>query len=109
VALNERDFFTEKTETKPMSLSCPHCRHRGDYQVKWVRRSKKDRLPGGADERDRALFAKVRDHLFRVDDVVSCVRCRRRFEIPSHQSMIFLSDEKALREGLPVDEDEESQ
>jgi uncharacterized protein YbaR (Trm112 family) len=92
VALNERDCFTEKTELKPMSLSCPHCRHRGDYQIKWVRRSKKDRLPPGADERDRAMFAKLRDHLYRVDDVVSCTRCRRRFEIPSHQSMIFLSD-----------------
>ena len=106
--MNERDFFTEKTETKPMSLSCPHCRHRGDYQVRWVRRSKKDRLPPGADERDRALFSKVRDHLFRVDDVVSCTRCRRRFEIPSHQSMIFLTDEKGQGLGLPKDEDEES-
>jgi DNA-directed RNA polymerase subunit RPC12/RpoP len=88
--LNERDFFTEKPETKAMSLACPQCRHRADNQIKWVRRTKKERLPPGADERDRALYAKLRDHLFRIDDYANCVRCRRRFEIPSHQSMVFL-------------------
>jgi uncharacterized protein YlaI len=88
--LNEREFFTEKPETKPMSLACPQCRHRADYQIKWVRRVKKERLPPGADERDRALFGKLRDHLFRVDDYFNCEKCRRRVEIPSHQSMVFL-------------------
>ena len=88
--MNEREFFTEKPETKPMSLACPQCRHRADYQIKWVRRVKKERLPPGADERDRALFGKLRDHLFRVDDYFNCEKCRRRVEIPSHQSMVFL-------------------
>ena len=88
--LNERDFFTEKVEMKSMSLSCPQCRHRADYQIKWVKRVKKDRLPPGADERDRALYGKLRDHLFRVDDYFNCVKCRRRVEIPSHQTMVFL-------------------
>jgi len=90
--MNERDFFVEKFETKSMSLACPHCRHRGDYPIKWARRTKKDRLPPGADERDRAKFQKSFDHLFRIDDVVNCVRCRRRFEIPSHQSMVPLQE-----------------
>ena len=85
--LHERDYFNEKTETKPMSLACPQCRHRDDYQVKWVRRTKKDRVPNGG---DRALFEKLRDHLYRIDDMVNCSKCRRRFEIPSHQSMVFL-------------------
>ena len=88
--INERDFFTEKTEMKPMSLVCPQCRHRDDYQVKWSRRTKKDRLPPGADARDRAMYEKLRDHLFRLDDFMNCTRCRRRFEIPSHQTMVFL-------------------
>ena len=88
--MNERDCFTEKVEMKPMSLVCPQCRHRADYQIKWVKRVKKDRLPQGADERDRALFGKLRDHLFRVDDYFNCAKCRRRVEIPSHQSMVFL-------------------
>jgi hypothetical protein len=92
MALNEREFFTEKPEMKSMSLSCPQCRHRADYQVKWVRRTKKNQLPRGADERDRSMYTKLRDHLFRLDDLVTCVRCRRRFEIPSHQTMVFLDE-----------------
>ena len=56
--------------------------------------------------RDRALFDKLRDHLFRVDDFVACVRCRRRFEIPSHQTMIFI---ERGREGAgPVDVDDDN-
>jgi hypothetical protein len=98
MALNERDFFSEKPEMRPMSLSCPQCRRRADYQVRWVRRTKKDRLPPGADERGRAMYAKLRDHLYRIDDVVTCLHCRKRFEIPSHQSMIFLDE---LDHGMP--------
>ena len=37
MALNERDFFTEKTELKPMTLTCPKCGHRAEYQFKWIR------------------------------------------------------------------------
>jgi uncharacterized protein YbaR (Trm112 family) len=84
-----RDFFTEKTEARPMSLACPACRHRGEYRIRWVRRTRRAALPERASEADRARFAKLRDHLFRVDDFVNCPRCRRRFEIPSHQSMVF--------------------
>ena len=89
--MDERACFTEKVEMKPMSLTCPQCRHRADYQIKWLHRTKKDRIPGGAaDPREKAMFEKMRDHLFRVDDFVNCAKCRRRFEIPSHQSMVFL-------------------
>jgi len=90
MAIPERDFFTERPEQRPATLTCPRCRHQAEYQVRWLRRTKKPQLPRGADERDRALYAKLRDYLFRVDDEVTCVRCRRRFEIPSHQSLVFL-------------------
>jgi DNA-directed RNA polymerase subunit RPC12/RpoP len=90
MALNEREFFHEKPETRPATLNCPKCRHRDEYQVRWIRRTKKDRIPSGADERDRALFGKLRDYLIRVDDVVVCKRCGRKFEIPSHQSLVFI-------------------
>jgi hypothetical protein len=90
MALNERDFFIEKPETRPMSLACPKCGHREDYPMKWIRRTKKDRLPAGADERDRALFAKLADYLIRAEDFVTCAKCRRRFEIPSHHSISLL-------------------
>ena len=54
--LHERDYFTEKTETKPMSLACPQCRHRDDYQIKWIRRTKKSPMPNGG---DRAKYDKL--------------------------------------------------
>jgi DNA-directed RNA polymerase subunit RPC12/RpoP len=90
MALQERDFFTERTEAKPATYTCPRCRHRDEYQVRWIRRTKKERTPPGADERDRALFAKLRDYLVRVDDDVVCKKCQRKFEIPSHQSIAIL-------------------
>lgn len=90
MALPEREFYNERAEMKPATFTCPHCRHRGEYQVQWIRRTKKDRPPRHADERDRMLFQKLRDYMVRVDDVLVCTKCRRRFEIPSHQSLAFL-------------------
>ena len=55
----------------------------------------------GADEQDRAKFAKLRDYLLRLDDEVTCKTCGKKFEIPSQQSMVFL-DQLA---GLPNDEE----
>jgi hypothetical protein len=66
-----------------------------------VRRSKKDRLPPGADEIDRAKFAKLRDYLLRLDDEVTCKACGKRFEIPSQHSLMFV-DQLA---GLPNPEE----
>ena len=57
-----------------------------------MRRMKKKSLPPGADARDRALYAKLRDYLIRMDDDVTCKTCGKRFEIPSHQSMVFLDE-----------------
>jgi hypothetical protein len=28
--------------------------------------------------------------MIRVDDVVHCLTCKTRFEVPSHQSLVFL-------------------
>ena len=88
--MNERDFFNEKQETKPANFSCPHCRERADYEVRWLRRTKKAQPPRGANEQDRARFQKSRDYMVRVDDMLVCVRCRRRFEIPNSQSVVFI-------------------
>ena len=101
MAFDERAFFTEKPETRTGRYQCPRCRRTNEYAVRWVRRVKKDRLPGGADDGDRAKFAKVRDHLLRVDDEVTCKTCGKKFEIPSHHSLMF-TDQLA---GLPNDED----
>ena len=88
--LNERDFFNERQEMKRATFSCPHCRERADYDVRWLTRTKKNSLPRGANEQDRARFAKSRDYMVRIDDMLACRSCRRRFEIPNSQSVVFI-------------------
>lgn len=101
MALDERAFFSDRPETRPGRFQCPRCRRTNEYRVRWVRRTKKDRLPPGGDERDRARFAKLRDHLLRLDDDVVCKTCGKKFEIPSHHSLLFLDQ----LEGLPKDDE----
>ena len=101
MALDERNFFNEKPETRTGRYQCPKCRRTGDYSIRWVRRSKKDRPPASADEADRAKFAKLRDYLLRLDDEVTCKTCGKKFEIPSQHSLMFV-DQTA---GLPNDDD----
>jgi transcription elongation factor Elf1 len=105
VALDERAFFNEKPEQRPGRFACPRCRRTNDYQIRWVRRTKKDRLPAGAGEPDRARFAKLRDHLLRLDDEVVCKTCGKKFEIPSHHSLLFVDQ----LEGLPNDAELEAE
>ena len=90
MSLDERAFFTEKPETRQGRYQCPKCRRTGDYSIRWVRRAKKDRLPPGADDGDRAKFAKLRDYLLRLDDEVTCKTCGKKFEIPSQHSLMFV-------------------
>jgi len=101
MALAERAFFIDKPETRQGRYQCPKCRRSNDYSIRWVRRSKRDRLPAGADEEDRAKFAKLRDYLLRLDDEVTCKTCGKKFKIPSQQSLLFV-DQFA---GLPNDEE----
>jgi DNA-directed RNA polymerase subunit RPC12/RpoP len=101
MAFDERAFFTEKPETRTGRYQCPRCRRTADYSIRWMRRSKKDRPPGGADEADRAKFAKLRDYLIRLDDEVTCKTCGKKFEIPSQHSLLFV-DQLA---GLPDEQE----
>ena len=103
MSLDERAFFSDRPETRPTKVTCNRCRRTNDYSVRWVRRVKKDRLPAGADERDRAKFAKLRDHLIRVDDEVVCKSCGKKIEIPSLHSLLFVDQ----LEGLPRDVEED--
>jgi hypothetical protein len=88
--MKESDFFDERHETKKATFSCPHCRERGEYDVRWIKRTRKGTPPRGANEQDRARFAKSRDYMVRVDDMVACRTCRKRFEIPNSQSVVFI-------------------
>ena len=101
MALDERAFFIDKPETRPAKYTCPKCRRTAEYSIRWVRRTKKDRLPPGADDADRAKFAKLRNYLLRLEDEVTCRICSKKFEIPSQQSLIFADQ----LDGLPNDEE----
>jgi len=72
-----------------MSLRCPSCRQDSDYQIRWIRRTKKSSLPSHADVDDRARFKNARDYMIRVDDIVACPKCRKRIEITS-KSVVLL-------------------
>jgi hypothetical protein len=91
-AMDERAFYNESTATKPASLNCPYCRSVEAYQLRWIVRKKKDRLPGGADERDRAKFAKWQSYMVLAEDKVSCAnpRCRRSFDVSGIKTTAFL-------------------
>jgi hypothetical protein len=91
-AMEERDFFEEKSEQRKHTLTCPHCGKAEEYEVAWLVRRKKAQLHGRPDERDRARFAKAQSYMVRKDDTVACknIRCRKRFEVSSLQSVAFL-------------------
>lgn len=90
--MQERDIFDEKQELKKANFACPFCRERNDYDIRWMKRTKKKQPPRGINEHDRARFSKSRDYMVRMDDQLACknMRCRKRFEIPSSQSVVFI-------------------
>ena len=90
--VNERDIFDEKSELKKATYSCPFCRERNEYDVRWLTRTKKKNAPRHLNQQDQARFQKSRDYMVRVDDQLMCknMRCRRRFDIPSSQTVVFI-------------------
>ena len=90
--MEERDFFNETPEQRTHTLTCPHCGKADEYQVGWLVRRKKPQLGRGADERDRARFAKAQSYMVRRDDQMACknIRCRKRFEVAGLQSVAFI-------------------
>lgn len=90
--MHERDIFDEKQEIKKAEFSCPTCRERHEYDVRWIKRTKKKNSGRNLNQTDKARFDKSRDYMVRVDDQLMCknIRCRKRFEIPSAQSIVFI-------------------
>ncbi len=90
--MDERAYYTESQTTKPAQLNCSFCRTVDTYDLKWIVRKKKDRLPAGGDERDRAKFAKAQSYMVLLDTHANCksMRCRRRFEISGIKTMAFV-------------------
>lgn len=90
--MRERDFYNERQETKPARFTCPHCRQESEYTVRWLRREKRNQPPRGASAEDRQRFAKARSYMVRMDEQLACrnPRCRKRFEVPTQQSVVLL-------------------
>jgi hypothetical protein len=90
--MDERAFYTESETTKPATLNCPYCRSAESYDLRWIVRKKKDRIPQGADERDRAKFAKAQSYMVLMEDKVACknLRCRKRFDVSGVKTMAFI-------------------
>ncbi len=90
--MDERAFYVESQTTRPANLNCPFCRTTAEHQLRWLVRKKKDRLPPGADERDRARFQKAQSYMVLMDDKANCsnIRCRKRFDISGVKTMAFL-------------------
>jgi hypothetical protein len=90
--VDERAFYSESQTTKSATLNCPFCKSLETYDLRWLMRKKKDRIPGGADERDRAKFQKAQSYMVLLDDKVACknLRCRKRFDVSGIKTMAFL-------------------
>jgi hypothetical protein len=92
--VDERAFYRESNTTKPAMLTCSYCHTSDTYDLRWVVRRKVDRLPGSADQRDRAKFAKAASYMVLLDDKIGCKnpRCRRTFEVSGIKTTAFLTD-----------------
>ncbi|HUI81219.1 MAG TPA: hypothetical protein VLY24_25010 [Bryobacteraceae bacterium] len=90
--MDERTFYSESQTTKPVTLNCPFCHGADTYELRWMVRKKKDRIPQGGDERDRAKFQKAQSYMVLMDDKVACknLRCRKRFDVSGVKTMAFI-------------------
>ena len=98
--MDERDFFTERPEQQPAQYSCPRCKRRNEYMVRWMRRTKKHRAAAAAPTPGTARCTPSCATISSgMDDDVTCKTCGKRFEIPSHQSMVFLDEQGSAARG----------
>jgi hypothetical protein len=90
--VDERAFYTESRTTRAATLNCTFCRTQESYDLNYIIRTKKDRIPGGADERDRAKFAKAQSYMLLIDTHAQCknMRCRKRFEVSGIKTVAFI-------------------
>jgi len=99
--MNERDFYSERQETKPIPLVCPSCKKEDTYPIRWMVRAKKNELPRGASEEDRKRFAAARSYMVRVDELVACRKCRKLFELTGQSVVLTVIDDPSLGEQDP--------
>ena len=108
MALDERDFFNnqQRDADRQADLSALQARQRLPDAL--GRADEEGSDAAGADERDRALYAKLRDYMIRIDDTVTCKTCGKKFDIPSQHSMVFIEKGGAAGETYTGGDDEDS-
>lgn len=89
--MDERQFYTEKEEVRKVNLVCPSCRKDFEFPVRWKVCRKKRELPRGAGAEDRRKFERATSYMVRLDDLVACFKCRKRFELTG-QSTVLIND-----------------
>ena len=92
--MDERQFYDERQETKPQTLRCPVCKREDNYPIRWIVRNKKSQAPRGADAEDKKRFDQARSYMVRVDEMVACRKCRKRFELTG-QTVVLVSSSGA--------------
>ncbi len=104
--MDERVFYRETNTTHTMELNCPYCRSMESYELQYRVRLRKDQMPQGGDEVDRARFAKALSYMVLMDDKVACKNnyCRKRFDVSGIKTTSFLSpeQEETFRKQKPV-------
>ncbi len=104
--MDERVFYRETNTTHTMELNCPYCRSMESYELQYRVRLRKDQMPQGGDEMDRARFAKALSYMVLMDDKVACKNnyCRKRFDVSGIKTTSFLSpeQEETFRKQKPV-------
>ncbi|HEU0118966.1 MAG TPA: hypothetical protein VFQ91_00450 [Bryobacteraceae bacterium] len=95
--MDERAFYTESPGARPAQLHCPYCRTVQQVELRWLIRRRKERVPPGADARDRARFEKAQSYMVLLDDRARCgnPRCRKTFEVSGIKTMAFMADEQS--------------
>ena len=91
--MDERAFYSESPDHQARDLELPLLPHAGHLRIcaGWCAR-RRTACPAGADERDRAKFAKAQSYMVLLDDKAACknLRCRRRFDISGVKTTAFL-------------------
>lgn len=82
-------FYVEREEVKKQKLHCPHCKNEFEFPVRWKVCTKKKELPRGASEEDKKRFAKATSYMVRLDDLVACYKCRKRFELTGQSTLLI--------------------
>ena len=91
--MDERGVFRRKESKKAHTLTCPHCRQAGDYELSWLVRTKKKQSRAAPTNAIAPSSPKRNLYMVRRDDMVMCknIRCRKRFEAAGVQSVAFLN------------------